>query len=269
MITDLYNWFLKATEVTKEVNLWAEKETNGLIKEILPQGSVDNFTRLIFANALYFKGTWNQKFDALTTKPYDFHLLNGNSVKVPFMTSKEKQFISAFNDFKVLCLPYEQREDKRRISMYIFLPNEKCGLPDLVKNVASKYELLQDKLPFQQVKVGEFRIPRFEVSFGLETSHILKELRVTLPFSHGGLTKMVDSPADQDLVLVVSKIFQKSFIEVNEEGTEAAAVSAFIAKKGVSKSRLDFVADHPFLFLIREDLTGTILFMGQMINPLA
>jgi len=257
--------------VTKEVNLWAEKETNGLIKEILPQWSIDNLTRLIFANALYFKGTWNQKFDASTTKPYDFHLLNGNSVKVPFMTSKEKQRISAFNDFKVLCLPYEKGEDKRRISMYIFLPNEKCGLPALVKNVASKSELLQDKLPSQQVKVDDFRIPRFEVSFGLETSDMLKELGVTLPFSHGGLTKMVDSPADHDLV--VSKIFQKSFIEINEEGTEAAAVSAFTRRrKGLSMrtpTRLDFVADHPFLFLIREDSTGTILFMGQVLNPLA
>jgi len=117
-----------------------------------------------------------RSFDASTTKPYDFHLLNGNSVKVPFMTSKEKQRFSAFNGFKVLCLPYEQGEDKRQISMYIFLPNGKCGLPALVKKVASKSELLQHKLPFQQVKVGEFKIPKFEVSFGLETSRMLKEL---------------------------------------------------------------------------------------------
>jgi len=93
---------------------------------------------------------------------------------------------------------------------------------------------------------------------------------VTLPFTHGGMTKMVDSPADQDLV--VSKIFQKSFIEVNEEGTEAAAFSDMRLTKCWDRSmsiptRVDFVADHPFLFLIREDLTGTILFMGQVLNP--
>ncbi|KAK6160766.1 hypothetical protein DH2020_004147 [Rehmannia glutinosa] len=83
----------KAVEVTKEVNTWADKETNGLIKDILPSGSVDASTRLIFANAVYFKGAWNEKFDASITKDHDFFLLNGTSVQVPFMTSKKKQYV--------------------------------------------------------------------------------------------------------------------------------------------------------------------------------
>jgi serpin B len=83
--------------VSKEVNLWAEKETNGLVKEILPLGSIDNLTRLIFANALYFKGKWNAKFDTLMTQDYDFHLLNGKSVMAPFIANKKKQFIRAFS----------------------------------------------------------------------------------------------------------------------------------------------------------------------------
>ena len=260
---------LKAIEVTNEVNLWAERETNGLIKELLPLGSVDNLTQLIFANALYFKGEWNDNFDALETKAYDFQLLNGNSVKVPFMTSERKQFIRAFDGFKVLGLPYKQGEDKRQFTMYFFLPNAKDGLLALLEKLASESELLQHKLPLDKVEVGDFRIPRFNISFELETSDMLKELGVVLPFTNGGLTKMVNSPVSQNLY--VSKIFHKSFIEVNEEGTKAAAATAATLLYGSSLSLptdIDFVADHPFLFMITEDLTGTIVFVGQVLNPL-
>ncbi|PNX61150.1 serpin-ZX-like protein, partial [Trifolium pratense] len=109
-----------ALEVTKEVNLWAENETNGLIKNLLPPESVDSLTRFIFANALYFKGEWEEEFDTSDTKDYDFHLLSGNSVKVPFMSSSNDQFISVFDGFKVLRFPYKQGEDERQFSIYFF-----------------------------------------------------------------------------------------------------------------------------------------------------
>jgi serpin B len=257
---------LKAFEVTKEVNLWAEKETNGLIKEILPQESVNSLTRLIFANSLYFKGAWNVPFTDKWTYNYDFHLLNGSSVKVPFMTSNLNQIIEAFDGFKVLRLPYEQGEDKRQFSMYVFLPNAKDGLPALVEKVFSEFELLEQHLPLIPRRVGDFRIPKFKFSFGLETSDVLKELGVILPFSPGGLTKMVDS-VKESRKLFVSNIFHKSFIEVNEEGTVAAAASAALIAKCIPRG-IDFIADHPFLFLIREDSTRTIAFAGQVLNPL-
>ena len=259
----------KAVEVTNEVNSWAEKETNGLVKDLLPPGSVDNSTRLIFANALYFKGAWNEKFDASITKDYDFHLLNGSSVKVPFMTSKKKQFIMAFDSFKVLGLPYKQGEDKRQFTMYFFLPETKDGLLALAEKLASESGFLERKLPNQKVEVGDFRIPRFKISFGFEVSNVLKELGVVLPFSVGGLTEMVDSPVGQNLC--VSNIFHKSFIEVNEEGTEAAAATSATIRlrSAMLPTKIDFVADHPFLFLIREDLTGTVLFIGQVLDPRA
>ncbi|MFQ6639538.1 hypothetical protein Gotur_014579 [Gossypium turneri] len=259
----------KAVQVAGEVNMWAEKETNGLIKEVLPPGSVDASTRLIFANALYFKGAWNEAFDASKTKDHDFHLINGSSVKVPFMTSKKKQTVSAYDGFKVLGLPYKQGNDKRRFSMYFFLPDAKDGLPALVEKVSSESGFLERHLPYQPVEVGEFRIPRFKISFGLKASEVLKRLGLVLPFSgEGGLTEMVDSPQGRDLY--VSNIFHKSFIEVNEEGTEAAAAtSAVIALRSLRiPQTIDFVADHPFLFLIRENATGVVLFIGHVLNPL-
>ncbi|KAA8537697.1 hypothetical protein F0562_027313 [Nyssa sinensis] len=259
----------KALEVTNEVNLWAERETNGLVKEVLPSGSVDSSTRLIFANALYFKGAWNEKFNASATKDHDFHILNGSSVRVPFMTSKKKQVIKAFDGFKVLGLPYKQGEDKRRFSMYFFLPDAKDGLPALVEKVGSESGFLDRHLPYQQVEVGDFQIPRFKISFGFEASKVLKELGLVLPFSSEGLTEIVDSPSGRNLY--VSSIFHKSFMEVNEEGTEAAAATAGVIKlRGLLlPDKIDFVADHPFLFLIREDMTGVVLFIGHVLNPLA
>ncbi|XP_068337857.1 serpin-ZX-like [Pyrus communis] len=257
-----------AAEVASGVNSWAEKKTSGLIKELLPPGSVDSSTRLIFANALYFKGAWNEKFDASITKEHDFHLLDGSTVKAPFMTSKKKQYVSAYDGFSVLGLPYKQGEDKRRFSMNIFLPEAKDGLPALVDKLGSESGFLDRHLPKRQVAVGDFRIPKFKISFGFEASNVLKGLGLVLPFDgEGGLTEMVDSPEGKNLY--VSSIFHKSFIEVNEEGTEAAAASAGVIQLRSIPMTVDFVADRPFLFLIREEMTGTVLFIGHVLNPLA
>ncbi|CAK9178601.1 unnamed protein product [Ilex paraguariensis] len=259
----------KAVEVTNEVNSWAEKETSGLIKEILPSGAVDSSTRLIFANALYFKGAWTQKFDASRTTDHEFHLPNGSSVQVPFMTSKKKQYVSAFDGFKVMGLSYKQGEDKRHFTMYFFLPDANDGLPALVEKISSESGFIDRHLPFKQVEVGSFLVPKFKISFGFEASEVLKEMGLVLPFSGDGLTEMVDSAVGRNLY--VSSIFHKSFIEVNEEGTEAAAASAALIqlRSLMVTESIDFVADHPFLFLIREDMTGVVPFVGHVRNPLA
>ena len=239
--------------MTKEVNSWAKKETNGLIEEVLPSGSVGSSTRLVFANALYFKGAWSKQFDASKTKEHDFHLKNGTSVKVPFMTSNKKQLIAVHEGFTVLGLPYKQGEDKRRFSMYFFLPDSIAGLTELVARAGSEPGFLGRHLPNQKLEVGEFLIPKFKISFGFEASEILKGMGVSLPFSgEGGLSEMVESPAGKNLY--VSSIFHKSVIEVNEEGTEAAAASAGVIKlRGLLVAeKVDFVADRPPLGVIKS-----------------
>ncbi|XP_074279273.1 serpin-ZX-like [Silene latifolia] len=255
-----------ADEVASEVNSWAEKQTSGLIKDLLPPGSVDNMTRLIFANALYFKGEWDQKFDPSKTKENDFHLLDGTSVKVPYMTSYSDQFIRTFDGFKILSLPYKQGEDRRQFSMYFLLPDEKDGLLPLYEKVASEPDFLDTHLTYVKVEVGDFRLPRFKISLGFEASKVLKGLGINSAFSRGDLTEMVDSPQAEDLG--VSNIFHKSFIEVNEEGTEAAAASAGVIMLMCLREKVDFVADHPFMYLIRENTTGVVLFVGHVVNPL-
>nr|XP_017254032.1 PREDICTED: serpin-ZX-like [Daucus carota subsp. sativus] len=256
----------KEEDARNVVNSWAEKETKGLIKEILPSGSVDSSTKLVFANALYFKGAWSCEFDASRTKDNEFHLLDGSSIQVPFMTSnKKKQLIRVFNGFKVLGLPYKQG-DKRQFSMYIFLPDAKNGLPRLVEKFGSVPGFLERHIPYKEVEVGAFRVPKFKFSFEFEASDVLKELGLVLPFTRNDdLTEMADSPVGPKLC--VSRIFHKSFIEVNEQGTEAAAVASVSIVLLCRKFYIDFVADHPFLFVIRENNTGSVQFIGQVLNP--
>ncbi|XP_040367639.1 serpin-ZX-like isoform X1 [Rosa chinensis] len=259
----------KAEEIRCEVNSWAEEETRGLIKEVLPPMSVDSTTRLILANALYFKGDWTEKFDASLTKTDDFHLIDGRSVKAPFMISWNKQFISAFDGFKVLKLPYEQGGDHiRRFSMYVYLPNAIDGLPALVERVCSESGFVDRYLPRFAVKVGRFLIPKFKLSAGFEVKEVLQTLGLDLPLHPGSLSQMVDS----SLGLCMSCIRHKSFIEVNEEGTETATVTVAFGLSDCISIRdppIDFVADHPFLFLIREETSGAVLFIGHVLNPIA
>nr|GMD93693.1 serpin-ZX-like [Ipomoea batatas] len=266
----------KASEVVDQVNSWAEKETKGLINNLLPPSAIDDTTRLIFASALYFKGEWFNKFNDLNTQDHEFHLLNGSSIQVPFMRTCEKQYVKAFSGFKVLKLSYNPGNDykeRRSFSMYFFLPDAMDGLPSLLDKASSESGFLERHLPTKLVSVGKFRIPKFQISFQFEVSRVLGELGVKAPFNPrgGGLTEMVDSPEGSELY--VSKILQKSFIEVNEEGTEAAAVSVSLMGVGAGfriekeDDKTDFVADHPFLFAIREDFSGAILFVGTVLHP--
>ncbi|PWA57017.1 serine protease inhibitor (SERPIN) family protein [Artemisia annua] len=252
------NFLNKADEAVVEVNSWAEKQTNGLIKGVLPADAVSIETRLILANAVYFKGTWKEKFDPSMTQDSDFHLIDGSKVKVPFMRSYyQKQLVCDYDGFKVLGLPYSQGEDKRRFTMYMFLPNEKDTIPFLIEKIGSESDFLERYIPRQQVEVGRLMIPKFNISSGFEVSDMLKELGLVLPFTTGGLTEIADES------LRVSSINHKAFLEVNEEGTEAAAATTEVAD-GPS---VNFTADHPFLFVIREDVSGEVLFMGQVVNP--
>ncbi|KAG6598399.1 Serpin-ZX, partial [Cucurbita argyrosperma subsp. sororia] len=259
--------FQQAEKVISSVNSWVERNTYGLIKEILPPRSVDSFTRLILANALYFKGAWEKKFDASKIVKRDFYLVDGSSVEAPFMTDKEDQYVAVFDGFKVLALPYSQGSDPRRFSMYFFLPDSKDGLASLIEKLDSEPGFIDRHIPRRKHELGKFMIPKFKISFGIEVSDVLKKLGLVLPFTEGGLLEMVEPPMARNLS--VSKIFHKAFIEVNEEGTEAAASSAAVIQfMSAPIGLIEFVANHPFLYLIREDKSGTLLFIGQVLNPL-
>ncbi|KAM3194383.1 hypothetical protein ACQJBY_070823 [Aegilops geniculata] len=255
----------KAPEVASQVNSWVENVTTGLIKEILPERSIDYTTRLVLGNALYFKGLWTEKFDESKTKYDKFHLLNGNTVQTPFMSSTNKQYISSSDGLKVLKLPYQKGGDNRQFSMYILLPERRDGLWTLANRLSTESEFIEKHIPTEKVVVEQFMLPKFKISFGFEATNFLKSLGLQLPFSReANLSEMVNSQVG----LFLSSVFHKSFVEVNEQGTEAAAATSVAIEQQQMPIMMDFVADHPFLFLIREDVTGVVLFIGHVANPL-
>ncbi|CAK7335293.1 unnamed protein product [Dovyalis caffra] len=262
--TELVDFTNKADEVLLEVNSWAERATRGLIKGLLPSGYVDCNTALVLANALYFKGAWDQQFDTSKTEHRDFHFLDGHIVQVPFMTGKkyEQYLYRDCDGYRVLQLPYQSGQSTRQFSMFFFLPDKKDGLLNLVKMLNSKPGFFNQQFDLQsRVELPDFWIPRFKFSYHFEASETLKEMGLQLPFYPGELGEMVNSSNSENLYL--SKVFQKAYIEVNEEGTEAAASTAATMRWcSASYPTPSFVADHPFMFMIREETTRTVLFTG-------
>ncbi|VAH84896.1 unnamed protein product [Triticum turgidum subsp. durum] len=267
-------------EARREINEWFESATAGRIKEFLPQGSVGYDTAAILGNALYFKGVWESTFDARLTRHDTFFYLQPagveGQVRVPFMSSGERQYIACRPDYKVLKLLYAcgSGEHRRRFAMHIYLPNERHGLPPMLHRLASSPEQLEaDSMALRStVAVGAFKVPKFTISYKTEASGMLQSLGLRLTFSTAADLSELLQPMSPPLV--VSQVYHESFVEVNEEGTEAAAATAIVGIFGSCSggwSRpvdyVDFVADHPFMFLIKEELTGVVVFAGQVVNP--
>ncbi|XWS47515.1 hypothetical protein CRYUN_Cryun14cG0159000 [Craigia yunnanensis] len=151
--------------------------------------------------------------------------------------------------------------------MYFFLPDARDGLKNLLQMFKSNLEYFNKRFDLVKEKISDFRIPRFKFAFEFEASEAMKELGLNLPFDRNKaeITEMVDSPWG----LFVRKMFHKSFIEVNEEGTEAAACTAVIMEMQCGRSQIpSFVADHPFMFVIKEEISGVVFFVGAVLNPL-
>uniref|UniRef100_A0A8R7U9E6 Serpin domain-containing protein n=1 Tax=Triticum urartu TaxID=4572 RepID=A0A8R7U9E6_TRIUA len=195
------------------------------------------------------------------------------------------QFIAVHKGFKVLKLRYQMaqgqdnpshadRNKRTQFSMCIFLPDAFDGLPNLVDTIASQPGFLHRHLPKRKIEVRELRVPKFKLSFHSSVVAILKKLELQLPFSdQADLSDMVERDGS-DLPLVLSDVIHKAVIEVNEEGTVAAAVSMMYVDIGSSVTRrppppppVDFVADHPFAYFIVEEATDAVVFAGHVLDP--
>lgn len=267
----MIGFLMQAEKAREDVNTWTKKQTNGKIENLLPEGSVDAQTRVVLVNALYFKGMWSMPFAESETKEADFFLMDGgnSSVKVPMMHTESKQYIREFPTFKVLRLPYASGKDARQFSMLILLPHDRNGLADLEQNLDTKTVCEDLAHITRKVPVTRCDVPKFKVSSQFKLQKALESLGMDLVFGNGAdLFNMVDGlPANESLY--VSGVYHNGFVEVNEKGTEAAAATAVVVASRMYEEPMEFVADHPFLFLIKEEKMNVVVFTGRVTNPLA
>ncbi|XP_052473815.1 leukocyte elastase inhibitor isoform X2 [Carassius gibelio] len=262
--------FKKKSEAARvNINKWVEKNTQEKIKNLLPQGSVNDATKLVLVNAIYFKGNWEKKFPKEATRDGQFKLNKAQTKPVKMMYQESKfplGFIPEMNS-QVLELPYVGKN----LSMLIILPNkiqdETTGLQKLEK--ALTYEKLMEwtkpnKMLQEQVQVS---LPRFK----MEESYDMKSLLISMGMEDVfDLQKVNLSGMSPNNDLVVSKVIHKAFVEVNEEGTEAAAATGVVILGATALKPEDpkiFIADHPFLFFIRHNPSNSILFYGRFCSP--
>jgi serine protease inhibitor len=272
-----------------KINTWVEDQTNQRIKELIPKGFVDGSTRLVLVNAIYFKGQWQNVFHEADTKEEDFHAAKA-AVRVPLMHAgmgapyaafkgdgtlfdtpgentddQAKQYPDA-KGFQMLELPYKGDE----LSMVVLLPRSADGLAGLEKMLTAK------KVADWAAKLHERSTDIFLPKFRLEATY--NDMKSTLAAmgmpraftkdaEFDGMTLSPD-PADK---LHISQVLHKAFVEVNEKGTEAAAAVVMMEAGAPRPEAAPFVpvfrADKPFVFAIRDKGTGTILFLGRMMNP--
>ncbi|XP_047085380.1 putative serpin-Z6A [Lolium rigidum] len=269
----------KPGEAVKLINAWVAAATNNLIDSILTDGQVSNETDIIVANAVYFKGMWAGPFNKEYTEDDKFHRLDGSTFDVPFMQSGAKQYIACHQGFKVLRLQYKDGHQRcsppSPFSMCIFLPDARDGLSGLISRIvaSSSSDFIREHLPTSLVTVGEFRLPRFKLTFSSDMSSVLQRLGLQVAFDlkEADLCDMVEDEGT-GMPLALQSIIHKAVIEVNEYGTEAAAATASRMKGMAAPNKnapvpVDFVADHPFVFFLIEEESGAILFAGTVLEP--
>ncbi|MCI0456904.1 MAG: serpin family protein [Gemmataceae bacterium] len=252
--------FEKATEqARKTINAWVEQQTRDKIKDLIPERALEPDTRLVLTNAIYFKAAWEEEFPKGATKKEDFHVSTSKKVQAQMMQRNDLLRFLDSGDIKVLELPYENRD----LSMVVLLPKKIDGLPALEKQLsAGRVDGWLKQMKVHQVKVA---LPKFKFTAEFKLNKALADLGMPLAFS-----KMADfSGMASRERLFIDAVLHKAFVDVHEKGTEAAAATAVVIRPTSAPiaDPAEFRADRPFVFLIRENRTGSVLFLGRVVNP--
>jgi serpin B len=257
--------FAESEAARKQINEWVEKETQQKIKELIAPGVITALTRMVLANAIYFKSNWLYQFDKKKTADAPFTRDDGTKADVPLMTLTGKLNCGEFNMFvlragekvQVLELPYAGKE----LSMFVFLPPDHTGVHRLAQWLSAK---VIDNLQVKETDVKVF-LPRFKAESAFSLKSVLMDMGMKLAFTSADFTGM--SPKGKELY--ITHVLHKAFVDVNEEGTEAAAATAVVIGKSAAPKVKEFRADRPFVFLIRDNETGATLFQGRYTGPKA
>jgi serpin B len=243
----------------KTINTWVENKTHQKIKDLIPGGALDAATRLVLVNAIYFKGDWASPFMTEATRPQSFKLPSGRTAQAPLMFQKKHFNYAEDETMQALELLYAGDD----LSMLVLLPRKADGLAALESSLspASLAKWMQS-MSSPEVRVY---LPKFKMTCRFGLNDTLKAMGMTDAFDAG---RADFSGMDGRRDLSISAALHKAFVEVNEQGTEAAAATAIgMRATALPPPPVEFRADHPFLFLIREKSTGSILFIGRVKNP--
>lgn len=251
--------FVRSAEMArKTINAWVERQTKDKIKNLIPPGLLDDQTRLILTNAIYFKAPWLNPFNSVATKQAPFHLANGKAIDTPMMHAHQRLRFASDESFNMLELPYEGHGQ----AMIVLLPKKKDGLGELEKQInAEALAKWLRKLTPHQVDV---KLPKFKVTANSNLIAILKQMGMNDAFTFG---KADFSGMATHEKLYITAVLHKAFVDVNEAGTEAAASTAVVIGTTSLPPPATFHADHPFIYLIRDNASGSILFAGRLADP--
>jgi serpin B len=245
-------------EARKTINAWVEKKTKDKIKELIKPRMLDSATRLVLTNAIYFKGKWATQFAPVLTKDSPFILLGGQKVNVPMMNQTEKFGYKEDANIQVLEMPYVNND----LSMVVLLPKKLDGISELEKDLNND-NLVRWIDDLHKRKVQVF-LPKFKMTSEFELARVLGAMGMPIAFSD----KADFSGMNGNYELSISAVVHKAYVDVNEEGTEAAAATGVgVIATSIEPPPPVFKADHPFIFLIRDNKSGSILSLGRMANP--
>jgi serine protease inhibitor len=262
--------FEKAPDAAaKDINSWVSQKTDGKIQDIMASGSVSPETRMVLCNAIYFKGKWQAQFKTSDTQPAPFYVSSNQTVTVPMM-SLDANFKTAYiDDVGLLELPYVGND----LSMVILLPGNAMGPAELSEMRQASLSDLEEKLTPENLRSWlavldraasereSISLPRFTTTQSFNLTETLKSMG--MPSAFGDTADF--SGMDGTRQLYISTVLHKTFVQVDESGTEAAAATTVTMVASIEAQ--PFVVDHPFIFLIRDNGSGAILFLGRIVDP--
>ncbi len=246
-------------EAVKKINSWVSKNTNNKITDLLSNNDLNELTRLVLLNAIYFNAKWATEFKGEKTRQMTFYGKNSVEYVTDFMNGTQNVALSESNDAQMMKIDYESK----KASMFIIMPKENVDIDKYISDLdEQKFASLEKNL---QTFKADVSMPKFKIESRFEMKKVLMEMGIKAAF-----TKSADfSKMNGKSNLLIDEVIHKSFIEVSEKGTEAAAATAVVVreKSMVMKDNPKVVINRPFVFVIRENKNNAILFIGKYVKP--
>ena len=254
-----FSKFEERAEAVKKINSWVSKNTNDKIKDLLSNNDIDELTRLILLNAIYFNASWNTEFNADKTRKMTFYGKNSVEYITDFMNGQQKVGLSENDEAQMIKIDYS----KEVASMFIIMPKENADLDKYISEFSlEKFEKLENTLAALKVNLS---MPKFKVESRFEMKKALMNMGIKAAFSKSADFSKMNGKSN----LYIDEVIHKAFVEVSEKGTEAAAATAVVVReKSMAVSQTPSVnINRPFIFVIRENKNNAILFVGKYVKP--